>query len=103
MISGGRIRAHASRIGAGVAIADALVVLGGDERDDAFAVTEDEERELIAFEKFFEDDARAGFAYHFAAEHFCGGDGGFIFGFGDDYAFAGCESIGFYDDGNVKM
>ena len=40
---GGRVGAHASGVGAGIAIADALVVLGGDQGDNALAIAEAEE------------------------------------------------------------
>ena len=39
---GGGIRAHAAGVWAGVAIADALVILRGDQRRNALSITEDE-------------------------------------------------------------
>ena len=45
---GRRVGAHAAGVGTGVAVADALVVLGGGERERGLAVDEGEEARLLA-------------------------------------------------------
>ena len=51
-----RVGAHAAGVRAGVAVADALVVLGGAERHDVVAVGEEEERDLLAVEELLDQD-----------------------------------------------
>jgi len=98
----GGVGAHAAGVGAGVAFADALVVLGGCDGDGVGAVAEGEEGELFAGEELFEDDLGVGGAEEGAGEDL-GGDGeGFGVGVADDDAFAGGEAGGFYDYGCGK-
>ncbi len=54
----GGVNAHAAGVGAGVALADALVVLRRSQRSNVLAVAEAEEADLVAFEKLLEDDLR---------------------------------------------
>ena len=55
-----RIGAHAAGVRAGVAVADALVILRGSQRQRGLAVDEGEEACLLAFEKFLDHDLGAG-------------------------------------------
>ncbi len=96
----GGIGAHAAGVGAGVAFADALVILGGGDFDGVGAVAEGEEGELFAGEELFEDDLGLLSAEERAAEHLCGCLFGFEVGVADDDAFAGGEARGFDDDGD---
>ena len=64
-----RIRAHAAGVGPGVAVAQALVVLAGGERQDMRAVAHHDEARLFAFEKFLDDDTRPGGAQALIGEH----------------------------------
>ncbi len=74
----GRVGAHAAGVGAGVAIADALVVLRACERHGGLAIAEGEEGGLLAVHELL-DDEEAGGRAELAAEH--GVDLGFGFGF----------------------
>ena len=94
----GGVGAHAAGVGAGVAFADALVVLGGGDLDGVGAVAEGEEGELFAGEELFEDDLGLRRAEEHAAEHLGGGFFGLEVGVADDDAFAGGEAGGFDDD-----
>ena len=96
----GGVGAHAAGVGAGVAFADALVVLGGGDLDGVSAVAEGEEGELFAGEELFEDDFGLRSAEEGAAEHLGGGFFGLKVGLADDDAFAGGEAGGFDDDGH---
>ncbi len=88
----GGVSAHAAGVGAGVAFADALVVLGRGDFDGVRAVAEGEEGELFASEELFEDDFGFGGAEERAAEHLGCCLFGFEMGVADDDAFAGGES-----------
>ena len=96
----GGVGAHAAGVGAGVAFADALVVLRGGEGDCVFAVAEGEEGELFAFEKLFEDDLGLGDAEESAGEHLGGGLFGLAMGLADDYALARGQAVGFDHNGH---
>ena len=84
------VGSHAAGVGAGVAIEDGFVILGGFERKDVLSVAIDNEADLFAFQELFDDDR--------VAE---GGDG--VLGFGavvrDDDALSGSQAVGFEDDG----
>ena len=97
---GGGVGAHAARVGAFVVVIDALVVLRGGEKGDAFAVDEGEERGLFAFEEGLDEERGAGRAELVVVED--GADRGFGLGarLGDDNALAGREAVGLDDDGN---
>src|SRR5205807_6646974 len=93
--------AHAAGVGAGIAFADALVVLRRSQGSDALAVADHQKRKLLAFETFLQYHRRAGGAESLAAQHFGGYDGGFFASLGDDHALAGGQAIGF--DHNRRM
>ena len=57
-----RVGAHAAGVGAGVAVADALEVLGRDERHGVRPVAEDEQRALLALHPLLDDDVAPGVA-----------------------------------------
>ncbi len=96
------VGAHAAGVRAGVAFADALVVLGRGDLDGVRAITEGEEGEFFAGEELFEDDFGFGGSEKGAAQHL----GCCLFGFemrvADDDTFTGGKSGGFDDDGNAE-
>lgn len=92
------VSAHAAGVGAFVVIGDALVVLRGFEGDNAFAVREADEADLLAFEEFLEDNTGARGADESAGEHGADDGFGFIGIFEDDDALTGGESVGFDDE-----
>ena len=96
----GRIRAHAAGVGAGVAVADAFVILGGWEDDVVAAGDDDEDRGFLAEETVLDEELAAGGAEFAAVEHVAHGGFGFGERGGDDDAFAGGEAVGFDHDGN---
>jgi hypothetical protein len=86
-----RVRAHAAGVRAGVAVADALVVLRRPERDGATAVAEREERGLATLEQLLDDDRpaqRRGRAQPV---------GELLLGSADEDALAGGETVGLHD------
>ncbi len=97
MTGGRRVGAHAAGVGAGVAVADALVILRGRQRQRVLAVDEGEEARLLAFEEFLDDDLAAGLAEG-AGE--AGVDRRLGLGArrGDGDALAGGETVGLDDD-----
>ena len=98
----GGVGSHAAGVRAGVAFADALVVLGGGDRDGVGSVAEGEEGELVAGEKFFKDDFGFGCSGELSRED-AGGHGlGFDVRVADDDAFAGGEAAGLDDDGGAE-
>ncbi len=98
----GGVDAHAAGVGAGVALADALVVLRGNERRHVLAVAEAEEADLVAFEEFFDDDLLLGLAQQRAGEKALRGFGGGMARGADDDAFACEQAVGLDDDGRMK-
>ena len=96
----GGVGSHAAGVGAGVAFADALVVLRGGDLDGVGAVAEGEEGELFAGEELFEDDLGLLGAEQSAGEHLGGCLFGFEVGVADDDALACGEAVGFDDDGD---
>ena len=56
----GGVDAHAAGVGAGVALADALVILRGNERRHVLAVAEAEKADLVALEELLDDDLLLG-------------------------------------------
>ena len=94
-----RVRTHAAGVGAGVAVADALVILAGGERQHVFAVDHDDEADLFAIEKFFDHDARASIAEFVVGEHVIDGRVRFFQRLGDDDTLACREAVGLDDDG----
>ena len=94
----GGVSAHAAGVGAGVAVADAFVVLGVAEFDGGFPIGEGEVADFGALHKFFDDDGFSRCAEG-AGEHIMHGGFGFLHGLGDDDAFAASQAIGFDNDG----
>lgn len=96
------VGAHAASVRAGVAFADALVVLRGGYFDGVSAIAKSEEGELLAGEELLEDNCLLRRAEEGAAEHLgcCGF--GLKVGLADDDAFAGGEAGGFDDDGDSE-
>ena len=97
---GGAVGTHAARVGAGIAIAHALVVLRGADGERVGAIGEDEEGGFFALHEFLDHHFRACRA-EFAAEHVVDGGEGLGFGHGDDDAFPGGEAVGLDDDGGA--
>src|SRR5579863_7631009 len=79
------------------------MILGSNQRGNAFAVAEDQERKLISLETFFEHDTGAGVADHASAEHLGGDADRLVFGGGDHYAFACGQAVGFDGDWQMKV
>ncbi len=98
----GGVDAHAAGVGAGVALADALVVLRGNERRDVLAVTEAEEADLVALEEFLDDDLLLGRTEQRAGEETLRGLGCRGARIADDNAFARREAVSFDHDGRMK-
>lgn len=93
-----RICAHAARVGARIALAYPLVVLGWGQAPDGVAVAEAEDAAFLARHEFLDDDLVARRA-EFSVEHdLLEGGVGFLSGLGDDDAFAGGETVGLDDD-----
>ena len=91
-----RVRAHAAGVRALVAVEDALVVLGGCERQHVVAVAEQEQRHLLAVEELLDE--------HRAVLQPVGrvGDRGLAI-VGDEHALAGGESVGLHDVGGSVL
>src|SRR5262249_29510799 len=70
---GGRISAHSARIETLVMVEGPFVILGRREQSGVLAVTKRVQRDLGAFEKFLDDDARAGAAERATEQHFVNG------------------------------
>src|SRR4029079_11519616 len=51
------VRAHATRVGTGIAVSDGLVVLRSLERDDILPVAQRDETDFFAFQKLFDHQA----------------------------------------------
>ncbi len=93
----GRIGAHAAGVGAGVAVAHALVVLRGAEGQAGRAVDQHEERRLLAGHHLLDHHLGAGRA-EAAAEHVVDGLQRLGFGLRQDHALAGGEAVGLDHD-----
>ncbi len=87
-----RIRAHAARVGAGVALADALVVARRRERERGLAVAQREQRQLGALEELLDDDRDV--AEALVLEHLGQRRAGLVLALGDHDALAGGEAVG---------
>jgi hypothetical protein len=96
------IGAHAAGVRAGVAVADALVVLRRRQRNRGLAVAQYEEGRLLAGQKFLHHHFRTGLAQT-AAEHHV--DRGFCFGnaLRHNHALAQSKTIGLYHDRIAKL
>ena len=93
---GGRVGAHAAGVRAGVAFADAFMVLAGGHGQYIAAICEYDKTRLLAAEKLLDHHATAGFAKGIAREHVGDGRLGVFQGFCHDHALAGGQAIGFY-------
>ena len=91
-----RVGAHAAGVRAGVAVAEALVVLRGRERQHVGAVGEQEQRDLLAVEELLDE--------HRALLQVVGGvrEGG-VAVFGDEHALARGEAVGLHDVGSAEL
>jgi len=90
---GGRIGAHAARIGAKVAVEPSLVILGRGKRNDLEAACHDDEADLFTLDEFLDDDASAGRA-EAPVEHRPGGCDGCVMSLANHHSLAGCETVG---------
>ena len=92
-----RVGAHAAGVRALVAVAKALVVLRGRERQHVAAVGHDDEARFLALEELLDDDHAARLAEG-AREHVLGRADRLRGARGDDHALAGGEPVGLDDD-----
>src|SRR5471030_37545 len=92
------IGTHTAGIRAGVAVADAFVVLAGGHRQYVLAVDHDDEAGFFAVQELFDHDARTGFAESVARQHVAHGVFGFSQSHRDDHAFTGGQAIGLNHD-----
>ena len=92
-----RIGAHAAGVRAGIAVADALVILCGGERQRVHAVAQAEEARLLAVEEGFHDHFRAGRAEG-AVEAVVDGGERLVERHGDGHALAGGKPVRLDDD-----
>ena len=83
------VDAHAAGVGAGVALADALVVLRGRQRKHVLTVAEAEEAEFVALEELLEEDVRLLLAQQRPLKQLLGGFDGRVARLADDHALAG--------------
>ncbi len=97
------IGAHTAGIGAGVALAQALVVLRGGQRHYPLAIAEHQERNFLAFEKFFQHHASAGFADHASGQHLGCDRERLIARGGDHDSFARGETVGLHHHRRVEV
>ena len=97
----GAVGAHAAGVGAGVAVADALVVLGGTEQEGVFSVAEGEEGDFFALQAFLDDDR--GVAEDFLVHDGVDGRQGFVFGGRDGDAFTGGQAVRLDDDRDATL
>ena len=93
-----RIGAHAAGIRPLVAVAEALVVLAGRQRQHVRAVAHHDEAGFLAFEAVLDHDARARIAQALVAEHHGDRSLGLLDARRDHHAFAGREAVGLDHD-----
>jgi len=99
LVATGRgVGAHAAGIGAGIAVADPLVILRRDQRQRMRAIHQREEAELLAVEKFLDHDLRRGLAELRPLQHRVDLGLGFGEARADDDALAGGETVRLDDD-----
>ena len=98
----GGVDAHAAGVGAGVALADAFVVLRGNQRGHVFAVGQAEKADLVAFEELLDDDLLLGCAQQRAVEQALRGFKGDAARLADNDALAGGQPIGLDHDGRME-
>ena len=97
------VGAHATGIGAGVAFADTLVVLAGGHGQDIFAIDNHDEAGFLAAEELLNNHTTARLAKSVAREHIGNCLLCLCQRFGNDDAFSGSESVGFYHDGGALL
>ena len=94
----GRIGPHAARVGTGIAIADALVILRRADGPHVLSIAQHEERGLFARHEVFDHNLSAccaeGTAEHIGDRRKC-----LVDGFGHDHALACGQTIGLDHDG----
>jgi exodeoxyribonuclease VII large subunit len=95
---GGRISAHAAGIGAGIALSNALMILGRTKGDNGTAIGKGKEAGFLAFHKFLDDNAGACIAKA-PAEHVLQRSKSFVMAFGNDHTFARGQAVRLYDIG----
>ena len=100
---GGGVGTHAAGVGAFVVVVDALVVLRRGQEGDVLAVAQGEDGGFLAFQKFLDEDLRAGRAETPAVEHVAYGGLGLVARLGDDHALAGGQTIGLDDHGEREV
>ena len=93
-----RVGAHAAGVRSLVAVAQALVVLAGGERQHVRAVAHDDEARFLALEELLDHHARAGGAELVLAEHRVDRGVRFLARRGDHHALARGEAVGLDDD-----
>ena len=94
----GRVGPHAAGVRAAIPFEDALVILSGNERDVARAVTDDVEARFFAGEELFDDDRLSRVAELPRAHHAIDRFERFVGARRDDDPFAGGEPIGLHDE-----
>ena len=94
----GRVGTHAPRIGPGVTVENALVILTGCQRQYILAVDHDDEARFLALQKLLDDDTCTRLAKLVARQH--GVDGLMRFGqrHGHHHALAGSQPVRLDDD-----
>src|SRR5690606_12395833 len=100
---GGGVGAHAAGVGAGVAVADPLVVLAGGHGQYVLPVDHDDEAGFLALQKLLDYHPRPGFAEGVASQHVGDRGLGFLRGHGDDHALARRQAVGLDDDGGTLL
>ncbi|MDT4815202.1 hypothetical protein FQZ97_482260 [compost metagenome] len=100
---GRRVGAHAAGVRAGIAVADALVVLAGGHGQHVLAVDHDDEAGFLAVEELLDHHPRTGVTEGVAGEHVAHGVFGFVQGHGDDHALARGQAVGLDHDGRALL
>ena len=89
------VSAHPAGVGAGIAIAHALVILAGGHRQNVLAVDHYDKARLFAVEELFDHDAVARIAKGVTRQHILHGGFRFFEGHRHDNAFPGSQAVGF--------
>lgn len=97
----GRVGAHAARVGAGVAVQQALVVLAGGHGHHVLAIADDDEAGFLAGQEFFDHHARAGVAQAVVGQHHVDGAVRFFQRHRHHHTLAGGQAVGLDDDGGA--
>ncbi len=94
----GRIRAHATRIGAGVAVANGLVVLHRNQRQGVGAIDQNKETGFFTLKKLLNDDLIACVPKSFIIHHGVDCGVGLFDRVTENHAFPGGQAIGFHNN-----